>query len=232
MRMRSQQQWREQYEGGSAEAERLVFEKLARDIVLVQAKIKKRSKAGVIQRAFHAKVVLGVSNATLRVLGDVPEHLRVGYFKPGAEYHATVRLSNANGAQRPDYKRDMRGAAVRLKVSDNAYHDLLVTNFPVSHARDARQFVQFAKAMAGSRLLILPRLLASVGPFEMIRMFRNVLKGSRRKVRSLAIETYWSRGSILWGERDRCATCCARPPACRGAQAAQARSPTTCARRC
>ena len=54
--------------------------------------------------------------------------------------------------------------------------------------------------MAGSRLLILPRLLASVGPFEMIRMFRNVLKGSRRKVPSLALETYWSRGAILWGD--------------------------------
>ena len=98
MRMRSQQQWREQYEGGSAEAERLVFEKLARDIVLVQAKIKKRSKAGVIQRAFHAKVVLGVSNATLRVLGDVPEHLRVGFARPGAAYDVIVRFSNAANA--------------------------------------------------------------------------------------------------------------------------------------
>jgi Animal haem peroxidase/Catalase len=198
--MRSQPQWREQYEGGSAEAEGLVFETLAGDIMRVQAKIKKRSKAGVIQRAFHAKVVLGVANATLRVLGDIPEHWRVGYYTPDAEYPATVRLSNANGAQRPDYKRDMRGAAVRLKVSDDEYHDLLATNFPVSHARDARQFVQFAKAMAGSRLLILPRLLASVGPFEMIRMFRNVLKGSRRTVPSLALETYWSRGAILWGD--------------------------------
>ena len=93
----------------------------------------------------------------------------------------------------------MRGAAVRVKVSDGEHHDLLMTGFPVSHARNARQFVAFAKAMAGSRLLILPRLLMSVGPFEMIRMLRNVMKAAAHRVDSLALETYWSRGAILWG---------------------------------
>jgi hypothetical protein len=191
--------WRERYDGGSPEAERLAFEQLSRDILRVQATIRKRSKASGIERAFHAKSTLGVANATLRVADDIPERFRVGYFKPGAEYDATVRFSNANGARRPDYKRDMRGAAVRIKASDQEYHDLLMTSFPVSHARNARQFVAFAKAMAGSKILILPRLFMSVGPFETIRMFRNVLKGSRRPVRSMALETYWSRGAILWG---------------------------------
>ena len=93
----------------------------------------------------------------------------------------------------------MRGAAVRIKVSDTEWHDLLMTNFPVSHARNARQFVAFAQAMAGSKLLLLPRLLLSVGLSEMIRMFRNVIQASRRPVSSLALETYWSRGAILWG---------------------------------
>jgi Animal haem peroxidase/Catalase len=190
--------WRERYAGGSAEAERLIFADLARDIMDIQLANKKKTRASEIQRTFHAKCVLGVANAKLRILPDVPKHLQVGYIQPGAEYTTTVRLSNANGARRPDYERDMRGAALRVKVSDNECHDLLMTNFPVSHARNACQFVIFAKAMAGSKLLILPRLILDVGLLETIRMLRNVSKGARR-VDSLALERYWSRGAILWG---------------------------------
>jgi Animal haem peroxidase/Catalase len=198
--MRSQPAWAEAYQGGSAETERLQFEKLARDIMRVQVDNRGSSHASAIRRGFHAKVLAGVTNAKLRILDDIPEDFRVGYVKPRAEYYAIVRLSNANGASRADAKRDMRGLAVRIKVSDKEYHDLLATNFPVSHARDARQFVAFARAMAGSKLLLLPRLFFSVGPFETIRMFRNVLAASRKKTRSLALETYWSRGAVLWGE--------------------------------
>jgi catalase len=194
-----EQQWREEYEGGSAEAERLVFEKLAGDIKEVQVKIKENSGASEIKRAFHAKLVLGVTNARLRILDEIPKNLQVGHFRPNREYQAIVRLSNANGAQRADYERDLRGAAVRVQVSDREFHDLLMTNFPVSHARNARQFVAFAKAMAGSKALGVLRLFFSVGPLETFRMLRNVSKASGRSVRSLALETYWSRGAILWG---------------------------------
>jgi hypothetical protein len=197
--MQSHRTWQETYEGGSPEAERLLFEQLAREIMAVQFKTSKRHKASTIHRAFHAKILLGVTNASLRISHDLPSTFQVGYFQPGAEYQATVRLSNANGTPRADSQRDMRGAAVRIKVSDTEWHDLLMTNFPVSHARNARQFVAFAQAMAGSKLLLLPRLLRRVGLSEMIRMFRNVLKASRRPVSSLARETYWSRGAMLWG---------------------------------
>src|SRR5262245_38564969 len=197
--MQSQPKWREEYVGGSAEAERLAFEKLARDIMSVQVRNMKTSKAGAIQRAVHAKCVLGVTNAKLRVRDDLPPQYRVDYFQPGAEFTATVRLSNANGAQRPDHKNDMRGIAVRLKTGEQTSHDLLATSFPVSHARNATQFVAFAKAAAGSKLLMLPRLLASVGPSEAIRMLRNVIAATRQPCRSMALERFWSRGAIQWG---------------------------------
>jgi hypothetical protein len=198
--MQSRQPWREEYEGGSAEAERLAFEELARDIMRAQTRNRKKSKASAVQRAFQAKIVLGVANASLRVRDDIPQQFRFGHFQPRAEFRAIVRLSNASGAHRPDYKRDLRGAAVRLKISDQQAHDLLATSFPVSHARNARQFVAFATAMAGSKILLLPRLILRVGPFETIRMLRNVITGSRRRVRSLALERYWSRCAILWGD--------------------------------
>ena len=54
---------------------------------------------------------------------------------PGKSYPTIVRLSNASGSGQPDYKPDLRGVALRIKVSDGEQHDLLATNFPVSHAR-------------------------------------------------------------------------------------------------
>ncbi|WP_352837599.1 peroxidase family protein [Mesorhizobium sp. M0296] len=165
----------------------------------IQLANRKRAHAAEIQRTFHAKSIACINNAMLKVRDDIPKFLRVGYFQAGAEHLTSVRLSNANGSRRADYERDMRGAALRVKVSDGEYHDLLMTNFPTSHARNAFQFVAFARAMAGSKLLILPRLILNVGFLETIRMLRNVGRGARR-VDSLATETYWSRGAILWGE--------------------------------
>lgn len=194
------QHWQEVYRGGSAEAERLHFEKLAADILQVQARVKKKSGAANIDRAFHAKAIVATARAEFRFVEALPPEFQVGFAAAGAAYPVTVRISNASGAHQPDRERDLRGLAMRVKVSDQEIHDLLMTNFPVPHARDARQFVAFALAMSGSRLLILPRLIASVGPFETIRMLRNVLKGAKRPVQSIALESYWSRGAILWGE--------------------------------
>ena len=196
--MQNGTQW-ERYRGGSAEAERASFDELAKDIMRVQVKLKKKSSALSIDRTFHAKPILAVTNARFLVADNLPEDLQQGFMSPGAEYPATVRLSNASGIHQADKSRDLRGIAVRVAVSDDEIHDLLMTNFPVSHARDAKQFVAFASAMAGNRVVGIIRLMAAVGPGEAVRMFRNVLAGARRKVLSLALESYWSRGAMLWG---------------------------------
>lgn len=195
----------ERYEGGSPEAERLVFERLAKELMEVQLR-NRRTGGGRIERTFHAKAALAVENARLRFHDDLPSGLCVGFARPGAEYPATVRLSNASGIQQGDGAPDLRGAAVRVRVSERESHDLLATSHPVSHARDAREFVAFAKAMAGARTPLLKawglfvRLPAAVGLGTALRMRRTVLAGIRRVVTSLAQETYWSRGAILWGE--------------------------------
>lgn len=196
----------ERYVGGDPEVERAIFEKLARDLMRVQLKIKKRVGAAGVERAFHAKAILGAGNATLRIRPDLPEDLRTGFVRPGAEYPVTVRLSNASGARRPDFAPDLRGAALRIQVGPEQTHDLLMTNHPVSHARDAREFVAFARVMAGADstlrrgVALFARLPWAVGWSAAARMRRNVIAGTRREVRSLALETYWSRGAILWGD--------------------------------
>lgn len=191
--------------GGSAEAEPLFFERLARELMQVQDKNKVSSGAADIARTFHAKAVLGVENARLKIRDDVPPALQTGFVRPGVEYPVTVRLSNASGTRQADVSPDMRGAALRVEADDGT-HDLLMTSFPVSHARNAREFVEFAKAMAGAEstvqkvIAFVVKLPLAVGPSTALRMFRNVRAATRRTVRSLALATYWSRGAILWGD--------------------------------
>ncbi|NTJ10402.1 peroxidase family protein [Rhizobium lusitanum] len=195
--------WSESYQG-DVEAERLLFERLAQDMMRVQYKTRAYAKAADIQRAFHSKAVFAAIDAKLTFIDDLPDDLRVGFAGPGKSYSAILRLSNASGYGQPDYKPDLRGLAVRINVSDQEQHDLLATNFPVSHARDAKQFVAFAKATAGgglSRLLGVIGLAFTFGPSETLRMIRNVTTGRNRKVRSLALETFWSRGAICWGDK-------------------------------
>ena len=200
-----QGRWAESSVGGSPEAERLEFERLAREIMRVQLKTAKAASAhGVphsVDRAFHARSTLALDDAELRFL-DLPEDLRAGFAQPGASYPTVVRFSNAAGTGQPDTEPDLRGVALRVQVSPEEVHDLLMTNYPVSHARSAHQFVEFAKATAGgrvSRALGLLRLVRILGPHEVIRMLRNVMTGRKRTVTSVATETYWSRGAMRWG---------------------------------
>jgi hypothetical protein len=198
--------WTEKWVGGSPEFERAAFEALARDIMLVQLKQRRAAtRHGVtpaIDRAFHAKSTLTVEDAELRFLDLAPE-LRVEFAQPQAVYRTVVRFSNAAGTRRPDYEPDLRGVALRIFATPRQQHDLLMTNWPTSHARDARQFVEFAVAMAGgglSRAFGVVRLILRFGPLETQRMVRNVRRGRRQKVRSVASQTYWSRGAIRWGD--------------------------------
>ncbi|KIF05917.1 peroxidase [Streptomyces sp. RSD-27] len=195
----------EHYVGGHPDVERLHFERLARDLMRVQLTSRKRSGAAGIERTFHAKAVLGAENARLSFSDDLPPDLRTGFARPGAEYPATVRLSNANGSRQPDHAPDLRGAALRIAAGPDEAHDLLMTSHPVSHARNAREFVEFAKAMAGAdstprkAFALFVRLPLAVGWSTAVRMRHTVRAGTSHTVRSLALETYWSRGAILWG---------------------------------
>ncbi len=200
-----QQRWTEIMVGGSPQAERAEFDRLARDIMRVQLKAAKTASAhGVphgVNRAFHAKSTVATDRAELTFL-DLADDLSAGFAQSGKTYPTVVRFSNAAGTGQPDPKPDLRGVALRVHVSSQESHDLLMTNFHVSHARNAYQFVEFAKATAGgrlSRLLGVLRLIRLFGLGETVRMLKNVMRGRRRTVSSVATETYWSRGAIRWG---------------------------------
>ena len=137
---------------GSPEDERREFEALAGLMMEAQLKSRKAAKAKTVDRAFHARSIAAFEGATFAFDADLPEDLVVGFAQPGKSYPALIRFSNAASVPQPDTSKDFRGLAVRILVSDDEQHDLLATNFPVSHARDARQFVYFAHALAGGSL--------------------------------------------------------------------------------
>ena len=91
--------WFEEYLGGSPEAERAEFERLATLIMEAQATAqKKASRHGVphaAQRTLHAKSTLAVDHAELRFRDDLAEDLRHEFAQPGAAYRTVVRFSNA-----------------------------------------------------------------------------------------------------------------------------------------
>ena len=193
--------WVEEYDGGSPEAEQLVFAGLAQEIVTLQQRLAERGGQAGPGRPFHAKPVLSSVDAQLRFVDDLPAQFRAGFAQPGRVSAAIVRLSNADGLGQDDAKPDLRGLAVRIVGDNGVSHDLLATNYPVSHARDARQFVAASKLAASGplgRLFGVLGLAVRFGPGEALRMVSNLAK-ARRPSASLALETYWSRGAMRWG---------------------------------
>lgn len=197
--------WKEVYAGGSQEAEAALFGTFSDRIKRVQEQIKKREGAQFLRRAFHAKIHagitdrVGIANAQFRVLPDIPQDLRIGFFQPTATYQATVRLSSASGAIQPDATPDLRGVALRVFTDQGTFHDFLMTDAPASHARDAQQFMVAAEAMASRwQIVSFVKLLLGLGPLETIRMVQ-ALQRDARTIDSLATDQFWSRAPYKFG---------------------------------
>ena len=186
--------WTEEYAGGSAEAERRLFDDLAWEIMQVQLKNKRAASANGVphgaDRAFHAKPTMAVADAELRFRDDLSPELRVGFAQPGATYATVVRFSNAAGTGQPDFAKDLRGVALRITVSPDEHHDLLMTNFPVSHARDAVQFVAFASATAtGGAMYTRPTRYSEMTRRNSCRSKRGIVTTVARRCRPWFIIT-------------------------------------------
>ncbi|MFD9817709.1 peroxidase, partial [Streptomyces violascens] len=106
----------EQYEGGSPEAERKVFEEFAQRIVRIQRINQDTGRLPGPDRAFHAKTTVAVDNARVRFRTDLPLSLREGFVQPGAEYPALVRYSNAAGVPAAQAGPEQPGRARRQRL--------------------------------------------------------------------------------------------------------------------
>jgi hypothetical protein len=196
----SERPWSERYLGGSPEREAELLQTYAEQIVAVQDD-NLRGEAGAPRRGFHAKQVAGIEGARFVVAGDVPAELRCPLLQPGSEHAATVRFSNGSGLVQSDRDPDLRGIGVRVHLPGGP-QDLLCTNTPASHARDAAQFMAAAVAMAGGRKVrAFPRLVKRVGTGEALRITSFFRSAIARAVTSMAEQSFWSRAPFAIGDR-------------------------------
>jgi catalase len=187
-----------------------MFDDLAERIKQMQVKAReraqKRNPSATLKRGFHAKGT-GV-RAKFQVRSELPSHLQVGFFQPGATYEALVRFSNARGEVLGDLSKDQRGVAIRLKtdpdgslspMDDANLQDFLMTNTPISFARSPVQFIEVGEILLGGIGRVVPRLVTRYG-FKEARRILGVFLAPVISFKPLQMNTYWSRTSYQFGD--------------------------------
>ena len=198
---------------------------------------RQRLRTAGARRALHAKPHLSLATARFEVADSLPEWLHSEFFQPGATHAACVRFSSAASGWSSDRQRGVHGLAVRLLHSEprssspefsspefsspessgsaddgggaQRMQDLLATNGPTSHARNAEDFITSMRVLAKRpttfrrllgllRLATLPRALGG-GGLAGPRMAWLLLRGAGR-IDSLSTQTYWSRTPYALGD--------------------------------
>jgi hypothetical protein len=159
-------------------------------------------------RALHAKGNCGVEGE-FSVLADLPEYARSGLFAKPATYRAYVRYSNGNPARQSDTKGDVRGIAVKVVGVDGKKiipgmeqertQDFLLIRTPTIPFRDADEFVAVVTAAGQSPLLLLPRVLGSLGFARTLELLPKLAGGLKEPMLSLATTRYFSAAPIRYG---------------------------------
>lgn len=187
-----------------------MIDDLAERIQQMQAKARemaqKRNPAAALKRGFHAKGV-GV-RGKFQVRSDIPRDLQVGFFQPSATYSALVRFSNARGEVLGDLSKDQRGVAIRVKTNptvgisaqeDRNIQDFLMTNTPISFARNPLQFIEVGEILLGGISKVFPRLVKKYGVTEAGRII-GVFLAPVISFKPYQMNQYWSRTSYQFGE--------------------------------
>ncbi len=192
--------WKETIATGEAER----FERLAEDLHALQ----RRAARGDAARALHAKGQAGL-DASLTVLPDLPEALRVGIFASPATWRAYVRFSNGSPWRRDDRAADVRGLAVKLLgvpgkklipgMESATTQDFLLIRTPATPFRSAEEFVGFVKIANGHPALVLPRAIGFIGFRRTLRLVAGLSKSMGAPVPSLATGRYYSAVPVRWG---------------------------------
>ena len=119
-----------------------------------------------------------------------------------------VRFSNARGEVLGDLGKDQRGIAIRLNTNpgevllpgDNSnVQDFLMTNTPVSFARNPNQFIEVGEILLNGTSRVIPRLVKKYG-FTEARRILGVFLAPIISFKPLQMNQYWSRTSYRFGD--------------------------------
>jgi catalase len=187
-----------------------MLDDLAKRIQQMQVKAREiaqpRDRSMPLKRGFHAKGT-GV-RARFKVNSDIPKQLQVGLFQPNAEYEALVRFSNARGEVLGDLAKDQRGCAFRIKtiqgasLAPNDYsniQDCLMTNTPISFARNPVQFIEVGEILLEGTAKVPGKLIQKYG-WKEARRILGVFLEPLISFKPLQMNQYWSRTSYKFGD--------------------------------
>jgi catalase len=185
------------------------FDNLAERIqqmqTLAQEIARKRNPSAVLRRGFHAKGIGLRGKFTIKA--DLPQGLQSSLFQPGVSYDALIRFSNARGEVLGDLNKDQRGIAIRVKTNPaetlspddrSDIQDFLMTNTPISFARNPVQFIEVGEILLGGIARVIPRLVKKYGAREARRIL-GVFLAPIISFKPLQMNTYWSRTSYQSG---------------------------------
>ena len=119
-----------------------------------------------------------------------------------------MRFSNARGEVLGDLAKDQRGAAIRVKtlqgssLAPNDYSDIqdfLMTNTPISFARNPVQFIEVGEILLGGIGWVVPRLIRKYG-WKEARRILSVFLAPIISFTPYQLNQYWSRTSYQFGE--------------------------------
>lgn len=155
---------------------------------------------GPIRRDQHPKAH-GCARAVFTVLDGLPEGLRHGLFRAPRSYDAWVRFSSSSPLMTPDTRRDAHGMAIKvLGVSgpkvlgderDAQTQDFVLANSDVFFVRTAKDYAEFARALAGGKLL---SFFFGWNPLRCrLREMSNMLTAVGKRVNNPLQTGYWSQ---------------------------------------
>ncbi len=156
--------------------------------------------AGPARRDQHPKAH-GCVRAVFTVTDGLPPELRHGLFREPRSYDAWVRFSSSSPLMTPDTRRDAHAMAIKLlgvpglKVLDEerdaGTQDFIVANNDVFFVRSAKDYVHFARAIAGGRVL---SFFFGWKPLRCrLRELSNMLMSVGKRITNPLQTRYWSQ---------------------------------------
>ena len=181
-----------------------IEKKIIGDIIKIFKKSLERNygKEKKMNRRFHAKSH-GLLEAELIVEENLPLNLRVGIFKTPRTFRALVRFSNGSSEISEDYKRGVRGMAIKIldvgtssleSDSPGNTQDILLTNNKVIFPGTLKMQKKAMQTLFVCWIYFIPILLS----FR-LKGLLNFLRGQIQMANVLE-QTYFSGTPYLFGE--------------------------------